>query len=343
MIIEKGQESFEQIMGLLQSSNQVKERKSQTVLNQLNMSRSDCFNHQIDYAFEFEAKEIAVAILKENKKHKIQWKFLPLCLLEVLDIKIATNIETIVTQRNQHKLGVMYGKEKLELPVIAETKTLSKKAEFSSMCTLHYFSFRLNFYEPFIEKFLLLASYKSDEESKSVSIDIDESFPLNINLSTALFENIAVCTTYLNETMVKHGLKSELKTDSLTKTSLLNLESNRNNYDYNYSIENLIGEEIQVATTETDEFVSVYANQVMMLDFTNNYEDLAQTNMISDGSKSSKNISNNILEGNFNIRSPYRKENFRIESSLDERTKKVYLFIPSLSGEISPDYEELEE
>ena len=150
---------------------------------------------------------------------------------------------------------------------------LSKKAELSTRVTFYYFSFKLNFYEPLVERFGLVASYKSDEDSKSIYIEIDESLPLNINLSTALFENITVCTTYLNECMIKHGMKPEMKMNSKTKSSLLNLESNKNNYDYNYSIENLTGEEILVATRETDEYVSVYANQVMMLDFSSKFEE----------------------------------------------------------------------
>lgn len=228
----------------------------------------------------------------------------------------------------------------MTLPAVVESKVLSKKAELSTRATLYYFSFKLNFYEPFIESFGLIASYKSDEQSKSIYIEIDESLPLNVNLSTALFENIIVCTTYLNECMIKHGMKPEMKMNSQTKNSLLNLESNRNNYDFNYSIENLTGEEILVATRESDEFSSVNANQVMMLDFSNKYEETKSglAPKLSNNSKFSTNCSGTTSH----IRSPYRKENFRIQSSLDERAKKVYLFIPSLHSEESSKIEENE-
>jgi len=135
-----------------------------------------------------------------------------------------------------------------------------------------------------------------------------------------------------------------MEVNSKMQNSLIDLESDRNNYDFKYSIENLTGEEIFVATHETDEFISVYANQVMMLDFSHKYENLSKNTLIKQSSiHNSTFYLRNHIENTQNIRSPYRKENFRIQSSLEGRTKKVYLFIPNLTAEGSTFYEESEQ
>lgn len=137
-----------------------------------------------------------------------------------------------------------------------------------------------------------MVTYKSDEESKSISIEINEQLGLNLNLSTALFETLTISTTYINECMVKHGLKPDMKITSKMKKSLKNLESTKDSFDYGYSIENLTGEEIQVATRETDEYGTVYKGQVMMLDFSNKFEDFKPVNQNTDEKRNSKSIVN---------------------------------------------------
>lgn len=217
-----------------------------------------------------------------------------------------------------------------------ETKIVAKKVEIISLVTLNYFNFRLNLYEPLVEKFSILISYKSDSESKNISIDFDDYYPFNINLSTALFENIVICMSYINETMVKGGYREPIAQNSKINNILMNLESGNNNYDYRYTLENQTGEELMVATHETDEFVNVYANQIMNLDFTNKYEEHVRNQpepISKDQSRSFRN--NRLIEQNLTIRSPYRKENFKIQGSFDERMKKVYLLLPSFIEENS--------
>ena len=153
-------------------------------------------------------------------------------------------------------------------------RVLSKKLDLTATASLNYFNFRLNFYEPFIETFNLNTSYKSDEESKSISLDIEEVYPLNINLSTALFENIVIGLNYYNETMDKNGYAPSKLQNSQMRNIVSTLETTQNTYDYRYSLENHTGEEILVNTKETGDYVTVYANQVMVLDFGAKQDDL---------------------------------------------------------------------
>ena len=59
----------------------------------------------LDYVFEFDVNEIYFTILKENSmsstiillgKGKSQWKYLPLCSLEIFNTKLETSMETLI-------------------------------------------------------------------------------------------------------------------------------------------------------------------------------------------------------------------------------------------------------
>jgi len=133
-------------------------------------------------------------------------------------------------------------------------------------CTIsaNYFNIRLNFYEPFIEQFGISIEYCSNDENKGVFIETDSRSSVNLNISTAIFENLLISCNYFNESMTKYS--NGPSCSSKMKAAVNALEMARSTNDFRYSLENYTGEELLVATAEDAEFMSVYANQVVQLD-----------------------------------------------------------------------------
>ena len=178
--------------------------------------------------------------------------------------------------------------------------------------------------------------YNSNEENKNISLKVKDIYPLNFNLSTALFENLVVSINYYNEIMAKFGYAKSQKLTPQQRSTIANIEVAQSSYDFRYTLENHTGEDLLVSTGLNSEYLPVYKNQELTLDFGSaKYDEEYKYSKRKDAKDESKCAGyiiflEQLIVSNSASKSPYRKENFRTQSLFDDRNKNIYLQVPSL-------------
>jgi hypothetical protein len=267
------------------------------------------------YSLLLDISDIILIILRENKtKARASLKYLPLWSLSLFNLKLESAIETITYELHDKSSQAHSENE------ITETKTLviSKEFTLSSTVELYYFNLRVNFYEPFIEEFDFKFMYKSDAESKLIAVEWAEIKPLDFNISTALVENIVITTAHFSEIWSKAN--NDENPSSVNESSAISIELSKNKLDTKYTLENSLGEDILVWTTKSeDSFQYIKASQTILLEF-----DKMQSSLSPEFSTRAGSINK------FSIyKSPYRRENFRIDHKLQQQHKNIWIKIPS--------------
>ena len=193
-------------------------------------------------------------------------------------------------------------------------------------CTLafHYFNLRLSFYEPLLEPTGLSLNYKSDVDNREIKIKTSKNSQFNINLTTAMFENLVVWISYLNEMMAKSD-GNEIR-GSQHKNIHSKIEVLQSKQEYMYTLENLTGEELLVVSDELEE-IEVKHEQKVVLDFdVHKIESLK----IGGDQKEDKHRSSIFNKEKYLSRSPYRVDWYRIEHNMSKQSRKLNIFIPKM-------------
>lgn len=191
--------------------------------------------------------------------------------------------------------------------------------------SLHYFNFRLSFYEPLIESTSVNVCYKSDDNNKEIKIKTGKQSALNFNLSTAMFENVVICISYFNEAFARY-YGGEAK-NIQHKNAHSRLEVLQNKQEYMYTLENLTGEEISVSSNELEE-ITVRHEEKVVLDF--DVHQVEGFNRNSFDSKSDRQRNRDSVKQSYYPRSPYRVDWYRIEHNVSKGSKKLNIFIPKM-------------
>jgi hypothetical protein len=98
----------------------------------------------------------------------------------------------------------------------------------------------------------------------------------------------------------------------------------KNNFNTKLTVENLCGEEIFVTTNKRFyDYQSIYPNQTARLEFDDSEHPL---------NKSTTEPANNYDPDNNKLKSPYRRDKFRIEHSTIEKGKLIAIRIPQIEA-----------
>ena len=268
------------------------------------------------YSLELDIVDMMVILLKENqtKSSRSTIRYLPLWSWSFKDSNLVFDIDTANYELVDHSSL----KTDMKDVESNHNEILAKEIAIESTIELNYFNFGLNFYEPFIEEFSMYLIYKSDSQNKSVVLETSEK-KLDLNIPTALAENITVSTVYLKNILAKTNSK-EVK-QSYKKSESISNQLLYNKIDVRYTLENCLGEDIMIATWNVDNsFEYVEASHTVLLEF--------NTKELEKIEKDNSDIPPNHKQSSF--RSPYRRENFRIGHETEKDSKQIWLKIPSI-------------